>query len=403
MGVAANDRPNRMAPLRIGIDGACLSNRRGFGRFAREVTAALARIRGPHELIVFLDEPSAAEAKIPEGAEPVVVTMSQAPARAASARGRRRLGDMLAMSRGIARSRLDVVYFPATYSFVPVWNGPRVVCTMHDTLPFTHPEMVFPTRAGRLSWTLKERYALWRSDHIVTVSEASRRDLMSRFGLSRDRVTVVVEGVDSMFRPGGSDRGRHLAVLERCGLSPDVRYFLYVGGLSPHKNLLRLLDAFARLEPMSSGALVIVGDTQDVFHSHVPELRARVCDLGLESRVRFAGYVADNDLVGLYEHAYAFVQPSLLEGFGLPAAEAMACGTPVLYSQAGSLPEVVGDAGLAFDPRDSQSIAASLKSLLDSPRDRDHLSRIALERSSRFRWDHTAEVLLATLVSTVSH
>src|SRR5205085_5905926 len=130
-----------------------------------------------------------------------------------------------------------------------------------------------------------------------------------------------------------------------------ARYLLDVGGRHPHKNLPRLTEAFARVSrDAGAGAgalkLVLVGDLGDVFHTHVPALRAAVARHGLGDRVHFPGFVPDDDLVFLYNRAYALAQPSLLEGFGLPPVEAMACGVPVLYSRAGALPEVVGDAGL---------------------------------------------------------
>ncbi len=153
------------------------------------------------------------------------------------------------------------------------------------------------------------------------------------------------------------------------GSTPATPFLLYVGGLSPHKNLARLIEAFARSGLERDGlTLVLVGDTGDVFHTHVPELRAAVERSGLGGRVVFTGFVPDDDLVYFYNRAKALVQPSLMEGFGLPPVEAMACGTPVLSSTAGSLPEVVGDAGLFFDPTDVGAIASALRAVVDEPR-----------------------------------
>jgi glycosyltransferase involved in cell wall biosynthesis len=387
--------PEGPESLRIGIDGACLANRRGFGRFTREVVAALGRIDTPHRFVVFVDRPSLDRVELPAGFEVVPVAVHEAPCEAASADGRRRLGDMLAVSRALARARLDAVYFPATYSFVPVWGVPRVVVTMHDTLPFRLPELVFPTRMGRLAWGIKEHLAVRSAHRIVTVSEASRRDLIGHFRLRPDRVRVIVEGVDPGFGPRAAGPASD-AVLTRRGVAPGSRYLLYVGGLSPHKNLLRLLDAFDQVSDLSV-RLVIVGDLGDVFHTHVPELRARIEHHGLGDRVTLTGFVPDAELAFLYNRAEALVQPSLLEGFGLPAAEAMACGTPVLFSRAGSLPEIVGDGGLGFDPLDVAAIRHALDRLLSEPRLRDDLAARALERSARFSWDESARGLLAAI------
>lgn len=378
--------------MRIGIDGSCLSNRRGFGRFTRRLVEALARHAGGHRFTVFVDAPSAAMVEVPDVFERVVVHVDEAPSRAASAQGRRRWRDMISMGRAVARHGLDVMYFPATYSFFPVWNAGRLVVTMHDTLPLSHPHLVFPRLAGRIAWQLKETAAARWADRIVTVSQASRRAIEKWLGHPDSRLRVITEGPDPIFGPRPADPASDDALRHR-GLQPGERYLLYVGGLSPHKNLPRLVEAFAR-SACAEVRLVLVGDVHDVFHTCVPEIRAAIERLELGDRVFFTGFVPDEDLVHLYNRAYALVQPSLLEGFGLPAVEAMACGTPVITSHAGSLPEVVGDAGLTFDPTDVGAIAAALAGLLADPEARDRLAGRALERSARFTWDAAARGLL---------
>ena len=382
--------------MRIGIDGSCLANRRGFGRFARETIAALARTPSDHDFVVFVDRPSRAISAehVPSSFEQVVVDVGEAPSRAASANGRRRVRDMLAMGRAVARARVDLVYFPASYSFFPVWNVKHVVVTMHDILPLAHPELVFPTWQGRLSWAIKEHAAVRWADRILTVSQAARSDLLGWFRLPQEKIRVMTEGPDAAFRPL-PDGPESDAALSRHGIAPGERYILYVGGLSPHKNLPRLIEAFARAD-RGEGAtrLVLVGDLGDVFHTHVPELRAAVSRWGLGDRVHFPGFVPDDDLVYLYNRAYALAQPSLLEGFGLPPVEAMACGVPVLFSRAGSLPEVVGDAGLDFDPTDVAAMAEALGRLLGDRGLRDRLAATALRRAGRFTWAASARALL---------
>jgi glycosyltransferase involved in cell wall biosynthesis len=384
--------------MRIGIDGSCLSNRRGFGRFARESLAALAELPSEHEFAVFIDRPSEAisGAHVPARFERVVVDVDEAPSRAASATGRRRFRDMLAMGRAVARAGLDLVYFPASYSFFPVWKVKYVIVTIHDTLPLAHPELVFPTWQGRVSWRMKEFAAVRWADRILTVSEAARRDLIAWHRLPAERVSVVSEGPDSSFRPL-PDSPESDAALVRHGINPRQRYILYLGGLSPHKNLLRLIEAFARTVEHGEASdvkLVLAGDLGDTFHTHIPELRAAVARWRLGDRVTFPGFIADHDLVYLYNRAYALAQPSLLEGFGLPAVEAMACAVPVLYSRAGSLPEVIGDAGLDFDPTDVAAMAGALQRLLTDPALRERLSRRGLDRARRFSWTATARALL---------
>ncbi len=379
--------------MRIGFDGGCLANRRGFGRFARQTLKALAEAGSPHEFVVLLDRPSAELVEIPPAFETLTVEVREAPSQAASAQGRRRVGDLLAMGKAAARANLDLIYFPASYSFFPVWNVPRVVVTMHDTLAFTLPDLVFPSWRGKMAWTVKEHAAARWADRVLTVSEASRRDLIAWFGLSPDRVAVVPEGPEAVFQPQPEGPTSD-TVLKRHGIAPGGRFLIYVGGLSPHKNLPRLIEAFAQDAP-EDVALVLVGDLGDVFHTHVPAIQEAVSRFGLQGRVNFTGFVPDADLAHLYSRAYALVQPSLMEGFGLPPIEAMACGTPVLCSRAGSLPEVVGDAGIHFDPTSVGEIGAAIRELLAEPAQREALAALARERSRRFTWKAAASALLA--------
>jgi glycosyltransferase involved in cell wall biosynthesis len=388
--------------MRIGIDGSCLANRRGFGRFARLTLGALAAAGRPHELVVFVDRPSLDGVTVPGGCETVAVDVAEAPSRAASSTGRRRIGDMFAMGRATARAGLDLMFFPATYSFFPVWKVGRVVVTMHDTLALAHPELVFPSWKGRLAWALKEHFAARRADLVMTVSETARRDLIAWFRLPAERVRVVSEGPDPVFGP--RPLGPHSdATLWRHGVDPHNRFLLYVGGLSPHKNLPRLIEAFARSGLAREGnALVLVGDTGDVFHTHVPVLRNVVTRCGLDEHVVFTGFVPDDDLAYLYSRAEALVQPSLMEGFGLPPVEAMACGKPVVSSTAGSLPEVVGDAGLFFDPTDVGAISAALRRIVDDPGLRVSLAAKARERARQYTWESAARTLLDSFESLVA-
>lgn len=379
--------------MRIGIDGSCLANRRGFGRYAREMLSALAAARSEHQFVVFIDRPSEPHVTIPANCERVVVEVGEAPTKAASATGRRRLGDMFAMGRAVARAKLDLMYFPATYSFFPVWGVKRVVVTMFDTLALAYPELVFPTWQGSLAWKAKEYAASLWANRIITSSETSRRDLIAWFRLPEQKVSLTTLGPDAAFGPREEGPASD-AALTRYGVAPGTRFLLYVGGLSPHKNLTRLIEAFAQAAPPDV-TLVLVGDMGDVFHTHVPALREAIARCELGARVHFTGFVPDEDLVYLYNRASALIQPSLMEGFGLPPVEAMACGTPVLSSTAGSLPEVVGRAGMFFDPRDVGAIADAIRRLFADPAERDRLAGLARERAADFTWAEGARRLLA--------
>ncbi len=381
--------------MRIGFDGGCLANRRGFGRYAREVLKALAakaRGRG-HEVVVLVDRPSLGAIELPADCEVRAVDVAEAPSAAAAGEGRRRIGDLLAMGRAAARARLDLLYFPASYSYFPSWNAGRVVVTLHDAIALDRPEWVFPTARARWLWAIKERLAVATASRIVTTTLFARDAIARRYRLDPRTIPVVGAGADPIFRPTRPG-AESAAVLSRHGIDPSRPFLLHVGGFSPHKNLPRLVEAFARLDAPGL-RLVLAGDlAADGFHSGSAEVLATIARLGVGDRVVLPGFVADRDLVWLYGASYALVFPSLMEGFGLPAVEAMACGTPVLASLSGSLPEVVGPAGRLFEPTDVESIAACLRTFLADPDARDRLAMRAIGRAACYSWGRTADALL---------
>jgi glycosyltransferase involved in cell wall biosynthesis len=378
--------------MRLGFDGACLVNRRGFGRFARGILEGLAATAPGHSIEVFADAATATRLELPAGVTVRATESKRMAAEAASAKGARSLGDLWTMARAIGSANYDAVYFPSSMTYVPMIGVRNVIVTMHDTLAVDRPELVFPTRRGRLFWWAKEQAARWTSARLTTVSETSCRDLARYFRMPEDAIGLLTEGVDPVFAKPASALPAWAEVATQYGLPADRPFWLYVGGLSPHKNLLRLIEAFAGL-PESVGHLVLVGDFADTFHTHVPELRAKVAELGCEGRVTFPGFVPDEALAVVYRNAHAVVLPSLWEGFGLPAAEAMASGTPVLHSTAGSLPEVVSEAGLAFDPLSVESMRSAWLRLAEDETLRNELAANGLRRSIRYRWEEAGRLL----------
>jgi glycosyltransferase involved in cell wall biosynthesis len=381
--------------VRIGIDISCWPNRRGFGRFTRELVTALLAEPDGYAYVLLADRQTAARDDLPKGAKVTAADTAVAASAAASADGSRSLGDLLAMRRMTARQQLDLIYFPAVYSYYPVAGRTPCLVTFHDTIAESLPEKTFPTRRGRFFWNLKSRLALRRATGIVTVSQASARALAEYFQIPPARIGVITEGPAEPYRRHTESGGPQ--VLRKHELEPGQRFFLYVGGISPHKNLDTLFRAFAQLlktEAYNDVRLVVVGDYGgDVFHTCYRPLRDLTGELHIGERVRFAGYVPDEDLVHLLRAAQALVFPSLLEGFGLPAVEAMACGCPVLASNRGALPEIVEDAGLLFDPRDVGALCAAMRRVLDDGGLRSQLGERGRQRSERFTWQRSAELL----------
>src|SRR5512143_207309 len=259
-----------------------------------------------------------------------------------------------------------------------------VVLTLHDLIPLILPQ--YWSTKNRVIYRWLNRLAVRTATKIITPSTATRNDLIRLFGVKFDRVQVIPEAVDNRFKPASVDQ---VAAI-RSKYQLPAHYLLYVGINKPPKNLLRLNEAYARLiEPIPQYEYdcIIAGAWDDRY----PQVKQRTIELGLARRVHFIGSISDGDLPALYSSADVFVTPSLYEGFGLPVLEAMACGTPVISSQAASLPEVVDDAGVLFDPMSVEAIASAIQHVTTNTNLRLVLQQRGLERVKRFTWDRAAE------------
>jgi len=383
--------------LRVGIDATCLAAGRGYGRFARELLPALLRDDAETDYVLFADH-HAADALASLPGRRVLLETSQSQADAASARGSRRARDMWRMAHAVARTPLDVLYFPSVYTYFPVPGRTPVAVAIHDTIPERYGEIVFPTRWNRALWNLKVRLALRRARGLLTVSEWSRKSIADHFAIPAEEIHVTPEAPAPVFAPPLSPAKKG-AWLEAHGLTKDTRYFLFVGGFNPHKNLGLLIDAFASVaEARSDVQLVFVGDSDgDVFHTDVGSLRERIDARGIRDRVTWAGYVADDTLRHLYAGALALVLPSLEEGFGLPAVEAAACGTASIATRNSPLPQLLAGGGAFFDPRDGDALAVHLAAFADQPQRARALGDGARERAALLTWDETARATRSAL------
>jgi glycosyltransferase involved in cell wall biosynthesis len=284
----------------------------------------------------------------------------------------------------ISRLGLDLLHSP---DFIPPAFGYRCsVITVHDLNFLHYPQ--FLTSASRRYYNGQIAWAVRRADHISADSHATKADLVSMLDVPPEKVTVVHLAADPVYHPLPEEGARRVAV--RYGLEPG--YLLFVGTLEPRKNVPGLLTAYRLLLDAKTTAapLVLVGGKGWLYD----EVFERVKALHLTERVRFLTDVPDADLPGLYSAAAVLATPSFYEGFGLPALEAMACGTPVVVSDRASLPEVVGEAGLLVDPDDSEDIARALTRVLTEKSLRAQMREQGLAQAARFTWEKVARETL---------
>ena len=275
------------------------------------------------------------------------------------------------------RSGLDLLHCPAFVG--PLWGSTPFVVTVHDLSFLLFPEGF---RGGnRIYLRTLTGLSLRRARRVIAVSESTRQDLARLYGLAPQRVDVVHNGVDAAFRP--LPAGEVEAFRSRKGL-PE-RFLLFVGTLEPRKNIVRLVEAYAQL-PRPRIPLMLVGGKGWFYE----EISARVEELDLADEVRFVGYIPAEELPLWYNAAEALAYPSLYEGFGLPALEAMACGTPVVTSGTSSLPEVVGEAGMLVEPTDVAALAGALQQVLEDGDLQEQMRTAGLARAASFSWQRTA-------------
>ena len=308
-----------------------------------------------------------------------------------------RLWTHVRLSWEMATRPPDLLFVPA--HVVPVIHPRKCVVTVHDLGYLYYPEAHTRFQNAYLRWST--RYNARTAARVLADSQATRDDLIRHYRIPAGKIVVVYPGRDEGLAPV-TDAAALAAVRARYGLSGS--YFLHVGTLQPRKNLIRLVRAFASLLASGDGRptplperlqLVITGKKGWLYD----ELLEEVQKLGLaaEGRVVLTGYAPDADLPALLSGAVAFVFPSLYEGFGFPVIEAMSCGTPVVCSNASSLPEVAGEAALLVDPVDVAALAAALGRVAADEGLRRELSERGLRQASRFSWRQSARQALEVM------
>ncbi len=369
--------------MKIGLDGIVLRTRNaGSLRYFEQVLAALADHGGMHDYHLFCS--------------PDVLALPSIPGR--SNFHKHSVTDIPWLPGAVRQQfyywrrspKLDLLH---SLVFVPpLWYGGKVVMTVFDLTFKLYPHT--QKWSGRLWWSLLGRMGVRRADRLITISESTKSQIVNLMGVPTEAITVIYPYVTEHFSPTADCR----AVANRYGL--PQKYILYVGTLERRKNIVMLLRAFVgakRRAPLDH-ILVFVGQPgwlyADIFRA--------VEELGLETETIFLDYVPDEDLPALYSAADLFAYLSLYEGFGLPVLEAMACGTPVLASNAASLPEVIGEAGRMVEPGDVEGAAEAIVELLEDSGLRARLVQAGRKQARKFSRERSATQLLRLYCETVS-
>jgi len=371
--------------MKIGIDGRELikDGMTGIGRYLRNFLEFALKERPDHTFIVYGNQNTWVDFVSPNLKVKII------PERFTI------FWDHIILSRYIYRDKVDVFFSP--FDKAPIFSPVPFIITIHDLLFYVISERNYLTRDFyNTAYTLLRKTIAKRASLVITVSQYSKNDIVKRWEILEDKVKVIPNGISEQFKPIESLELID-GVKKRYGIKGN--YLLYVGNFKPHKNVTCLIDAFAKLpQDLKNLYQLVLCGKKDKYRIL---LEREIGNLRLSGKVVFIDMIAEEDLPALYSGATIFVFPSLYEGFGLPPLEAMACGTPVVCSNATSLPEVVGDSGVLVDPERPEALANAIESLLSDRSLLESLSLKGLKRAKEFSLEHTAKKLLETIEGIV--
>jgi len=340
----------------------------GIGRYVSNLAQALPPLLDPDERLTLIPSPG----------YPLPIATSKAVRTLPISASPFSLSQQLRMPRRLRQLGADVYH--SAYYMMPYRPQVPTVLTIYDLIPILLPE--HSSGRARLLFRWTTSLALRASAQIITISEATRRDLLDHFHLPAERVITIPLATDPAFRP--QPPASIAALRTRYGL--PAQFTLYLGSNKPHKNLVRLIESWK----LVNSKLVIAG----AWDERYPEAQRRAGELGLRDTILWLGPVPETDLPALYAAAALFVFPSLYEGFGLPVLEALACGTPVVCSNRSSLPEVTGDAALLVNPLDVNALAEAIEHVLADQTLRTEMRAKGLAQALQFTWQKTAQQTL---------
>lgn len=284
------------------------------------------------------------------------------------------------------KNKPDIFFSPTHY--IPRFSPVKCIATIFDLAYLRFPQMFNRKDLWQLTnWT---EYSIQNAAHIITISNASKKDIMSNYKIKSDKISVAYPGYSQNFKRF-NDVKKILEIKNKYKINDN--YIIYIGTIQPRKNLIRLIEAVARIDGLQ---LVVVGKTTGEGRQgwKFEEVLNRPKELGVDDRIKFTGFVPDDDLPYLLNGADAFVLPSLWEGFGIPVVDSMSSGVPVLVSNVSSLPEIVGKAGLTFNPTSVDQIEQALRVISTDKKLRQNLTKLGLEQANKFSWEKMAKTVL---------
>lgn len=387
--------------MRFAVDATPWFNERGYGRYTREILSAAVARGTQHEFVFFVDQRDRSNIDLEaSNLEVRGVELAERPTEAASKDSNRSPWDMMKMTRAVSAAKpFDAVFYPTVYTYFPRPRGVPSLVTIHDAIIERNPEVCIPSKKARMFWNLKVRTAIRQSAALLTVSDFARDDIRKYLDTKGRDIFVSGEAPSAAYSPNApSDAIR--GVRERLSLADGTRYFVYVGGFNPHKNLELLIRSHSRVvrEVENPPVLVLVGTrSRDVFHTGTKAIENEIAGWGTEEMVRWADFTPDEELRALHCDSLGLTLPSQAEGFGLPAIEAAACGSPVIATDVSPLPQLLEGGGIFLDPGDEQGWTAALEKLSTDEDTRAAMGRQAQAAASKLTWELAADNLLQAL------
>lgn len=365
--------------MKIGIDGRAAKWYRGtgIGTYTNRLLSALNSLEKAHEYLLFM----------PKNSNCDILFNDNFHIKNISEGNKNSFWDEVNIPNILVDKDMELYHVPQNGVGLPEEKTLPFVITLHDIIPYKMPETVGDTYLRIFNEEMPD--IIKRCDGIITVSEYSKNDIADYFNFPREKIYVTYLAAEDIYFPIDKEKSSNI-IKTQYGITGD--YILYVGGFSPRKNIVGLIEAFSTLvtKYKKDIKLVIAGKQGKSYSIY----KKRAIDLGLEDKILFPGFIEIEHLPYLYNAAKLLAYPSFYEGFGLPPVEAMACGIPVITSNVTSIPEVLGDSAVFINPHDVDDLCSSMYEVLCNEKLRDSLIIKGLVRSSELSWNKTAEKTL---------